>query len=146
MSTEHADRHQQRSLLMANEPIPPLQDSLEKTGEKCSSTVLCVFSCSVWHCRSRGYHPPNKAIPESAPTLTRKPPRRVVFSHRRWGFAPWESPTGNLSVLLRCPAEISPDKAGSFLADRCHSLTSLLPPPAALGSLPFRFLYGKKRE
>ena len=38
--------------------------------------------------------------------------------------------------LLRYPAETPPDGAGSFLADRCHSLTSLYLPPAALGSLP----------
>ena len=38
--------------------------------------------------------------------------------------------------LLRCPASASPDKAGSRLADRCHSLSSLHPPPAAVGSLP----------
>jgi len=37
---------------------------------------------------------------------------------------------------LRCPAETSPDEAGLFLADRCHSLRSLLPPQAALPSLP----------
>ena len=41
-----------------------------------------------------------------------------------------------MSFLLRCPAETSPDKAGSFLADRCHSLASFLPPQAAVGSLP----------
>ena len=42
----------------------------------------------------------------------------------------------NMCFLLRCPAETSPDEAGSFLADRCHSLASFLPPPAAVGSLP----------
>ena len=42
----------------------------------------------------------------------------------------------NMCFLLRCPAETSPDEAGSFLADRCHSLASFLPSPAAVGSLP----------
>ena len=40
------------------------------------------------------------------------------------------------NLLLRCPAAASPGKAGSRLADRCHSLPSLTPPPAAVGSLP----------
>ena len=39
-------------------------------------------------------------------------------------------------LLLRCPAAAAPDKAGLRLADRCHSLRSLYPPPAALPSLP----------
>ena len=39
-------------------------------------------------------------------------------------------------VLLRCPAKASPVEAGLLSADRCHSLRSLLPPPAALPSLP----------
>ena len=34
----------------------------------------------------------------------------------------------NMCFLLRCPAETSPDEAGLFLADRCHSLASFLPP------------------
>lgn len=38
--------------------------------------------------------------------------------------------------LLRCPTGASPDGAGLLLADRCHSLTSLDLPPAALSSLP----------
>ena len=38
--------------------------------------------------------------------------------------------------LLRCPAEISPVKAGSFLADRSNSLCSLALLLAALASLP----------
>ena len=40
--------------------------------------------------------------------------------------------------MMRCPAVISPVKAGSCLADRCHWLASLLPPPAAVGFLPYR--------
>ncbi len=47
-----------------------------------------------------------------------------------------------IRALLRCPAETSPVEAGSFLADRGHSLTSLLPPPAALGSLPLALQNG----
>ena len=43
-----------------------------------------------------------------------------------------------VSPLLRCPAEATPGEAGLLLADRCHSLRSLLPPPAALPSLPQR--------
>ena len=39
-------------------------------------------------------------------------------------------------VLLRCPANVLGDSAPSSLADRCHSLRSLDPPPAALPSLP----------
>ena len=38
--------------------------------------------------------------------------------------------------LLRCPAAASSDGADSRLADRCHALCSLHPPPAALASLP----------
>ena len=41
--------------------------------------------------------------------------------------------TGSTCFRLRCPAETSPDEAGLFLADRGHSLTSFLPPPAAVG-------------
>ena len=40
------------------------------------------------------------------------------------------------AVLLRCPAAAAPGEAGLHLADRCHSLGSLLPPPAALPSFP----------
>ena len=40
--------------------------------------------------------------------------------------------------LLRCPAGISPNEVGLSLADRCHSLSSLNLPPAALASLPLR--------
>ena len=43
-----------------------------------------------------------------------------------------------VSTLLRCPAEAAPGEAGLLLADRCHSLAFLLPPPAAVGSLPQR--------
>ena len=39
-------------------------------------------------------------------------------------------------LLLRCPANVLGVGAPSSLADRCHSLRSLLPPPAALPSLP----------
>ena len=47
---------------------------------------------------------------------------------------------GKASVLLlRCPTVASSDKADSHLVDRCHSLRSLLPPPAALPSLPTSF-------
>lgn len=42
------------------------------------------------------------------------------------------------STLLRCPAAASLDKASLRLADRCHSLPFLSPPPAAVGSLPQR--------
>ena len=49
-------------------------------------------------------------------------------------FGRLESP----GVLLRCPANVLGAKAPSSLADRCHSLRSLLPPPAALPSLPLR--------
>ena len=38
--------------------------------------------------------------------------------------------------LLRCPAVTSPGEAGLCPADRCHSLGSLTPPPAAVASLP----------
>ena len=54
--------------------------------------------------------------------------------------------------LLRCPAETSPVKAGSPLADRCHSLPFLFPPLAAVGSLPpyagffVSFLAGARKE
>ncbi len=41
-----------------------------------------------------------------------------------------------LEVLLRCPAWPAPGEAGLPIADRCHSLPSLHPPPAALRSLP----------
>ena len=44
---------------------------------------------------------------------------------------------------MRCPAKTSPDEAGSFSADRCHSLRSLLPPPVALPSLPIREVPGR---
>ena len=44
-------------------------------------------------------------------------------------------------VLLRCPAKASPVEAGLLSADRCHSLRSLLPPPAALPSLPRSVCY-----
>ena len=40
------------------------------------------------------------------------------------------------ALLLRCPADAAPDKAGLHPADRCHSLGSLFPPPAAVASLP----------
>ena len=40
------------------------------------------------------------------------------------------------SLLLRCPANVLGDKTPSSPADRCHSLPSLIPPPAAVGSLP----------
>ena len=39
-------------------------------------------------------------------------------------------------ALLRCPAGAASVEAVLRLADRCHSLGSLLPPPAALPSLP----------
>ncbi len=39
-------------------------------------------------------------------------------------------------VLLRCPANVLGNSKPSSLADRCHSLRSLYPPPAALPSLP----------
>ena len=42
----------------------------------------------------------------------------------------------NAAILLRCLAVTSPDGAGLYLADRCHSLASLHLPLAALGSLP----------
>jgi len=48
--------------------------------------------------------------------------------------SPLEEPQTNL--LLRYPAEAAPVTAGLLLADRCHSLRSLLPPLAALPSLP----------
>jgi len=41
-----------------------------------------------------------------------------------------------VTFLLRCPAGSAPDKAGLPLADRCHSLSSLYLPQAALASLP----------
>ena len=47
-----------------------------------------------------------------------------------------------LLLLLRCPAETSPDEAGLFPADRCYSLTSLPPPLAAVGSLPLWAVWG----
>ena len=43
-----------------------------------------------------------------------------------------------VTALLRCPAVPSPDKAGSALADRGHSLGSFLPPQAAVASLPVK--------
>jgi len=43
-----------------------------------------------------------------------------------------------VTVLLRCPAETSPDEAGSFPADRGHSLASFHLPLAAVGSLPLK--------
>ena len=43
---------------------------------------------------------------------------------------------GSTCFLLRCPAKTAPNEAGLFSADRCHSLGSLLPPLAALPSLP----------
>ena len=42
--------------------------------------------------------------------------------------------------LLRCPAVASSDGADLRLADRCHSLCSLSPPPAAVASLPLRYV------
>ena len=42
--------------------------------------------------------------------------------------------------LLRCPAVASSDGADLRLADRCHSLCSLSPPPAAVASLPPRYV------
>ncbi len=39
--------------------------------------------------------------------------------------------------LLRCPSNVLGDKAPSSLADRGHSLRSLILPPAALPSLPY---------
>ena len=39
--------------------------------------------------------------------------------------------------LLRCPADAASDEADLHLADRCHSLSSLHLPQAALASLPF---------
>ena len=42
----------------------------------------------------------------------------------------------NMCFLLRYPADAASDKADLHLADHCHSLASLLPPPAAVGSLP----------
>ena len=42
----------------------------------------------------------------------------------------------SMCFLLRCPADAASDKADLHLADRCHSLRSLLPPQAALPSLP----------
>ena len=41
-----------------------------------------------------------------------------------------------MPVLLRCPATAAHDEACLLFADRCHSLRSLLPPQAALPSLP----------
>ena len=43
-----------------------------------------------------------------------------------------------MPVLLRCPATAAHDKACLLFADRCHSLRSLLPPQAALPSLPMK--------
>jgi len=34
------------------------------------------------------------------------------------------------------PGERLADNAAALLTDRCHSLASFLPPPAAVGSLP----------
>ena len=39
-------------------------------------------------------------------------------------------------VLLGCPANVLGDGAPASLADPGHALPSLLPPPAAVGSLP----------
>ena len=44
-------------------------------------------------------------------------------------------PLGQVHLAL-CPVAAS-GKADLHLADRCHSLPSLLPPPAAVGLLPF---------
>ena len=43
-----------------------------------------------------------------------------------------------VSPLLGSPAIVLADKAAASLADPGHSLPSLLPPPAAVGSLPQR--------
>ena len=53
----------------------------------------------------------------------------------------WSS--GESEVLLRYPAKTLPDEAGSFFADRCHSLWSLHLPQAALPSLPIRKVLGR---
>ena len=55
------------------------------------------------------------------------PPLQVLFSPKA---------KMQTNLLLRCPAAASPDKAGSRLADRCHSLPSLPLPQAEVGSLP----------
>ena len=48
---------------------------------------------------------------------------------------------------MRCPANVLGDGAPSSLADRCHSLPSLPPPPAAVGSLPkCRIFFRTSRE
>ena len=41
-----------------------------------------------------------------------------------------------ISVPVAVPGIFLADKAASSSADRCHSLRSLAPPPAALPSLP----------
>ena len=38
-------------------------------------------------------------------------------------------------AMLRYSAKTALDEASLFSADRCHSLASFLPPPAAVGSL-----------
>jgi len=40
---------------------------------------------------------------------------------------------------LRCPANVLGDGTPSSLADRCHSLSSLHPPLAAVASLPLPY-------
>ena len=52
------------------------------------------------------------------------------------GVVKWQ-PACRLRIvgLLRFPANVL-GYSPSSLADRCHSLPSLLPPPAAVGSLP----------
>ena len=61
-----------------------------------------------------------------------------VLSIKRCGWGPGEGACSCGSTLLRCPAAASLDKASLRLADRCHSLPSLFPLPAAVGSFPQR--------
>ena len=66
------------------------------------------------------------------------PPCRRIIRIRYYSVVCVRCPVSGTGagILLRYPAKTSPDKAGLFSADRCHSLGSLLPPPAALPSFP----------
>ncbi len=63
--------------------------------------------------------------PMLAGELTARPPG---FSHKCFAFA----------CPVAVPASVRPRRRSVALCDRCHSLTSLHPPQAALGSLPRR--------
>ena len=87
----------------------------------------------------RGRHWDGRVSPLQQPVLssaTSAPSLRGLA--KIFDFRLGECPIVRTKLLLRCPAAVTPDKAGLLPADRCHSLRSLLPPPAALPSLPLR--------